>query len=245
MIKLPISVLFLAALLTCPAFSQNPPGKGRLRVTVQLLQQAPPLPEVVVDKNIPFCGAMLLAPVLLVRNAVISIDWQGQTFDREPPAEIALKGEHCLMQPRVQAARSGAILLLNSGDDITHNPHGWINDERTVFNITILDASHSFRRKLQSAGKYRIDCDTHAWMRAYIWVFDHPYYAITGTEGQGLIRDLPVGTYGVRVWHEVLGERRGQVSIYPDQEAAFQVSFELADHREDRLKPKTKTPWPN
>jgi hypothetical protein len=52
-------------------------------------------------------------------------------------------------------------------------------------------------------GLVHFSCNIHNWMDAYIWVFDHPYVAITDKDGNYEIKNVPVGSK-VRVvgWHE-------------------------------------------
>ncbi len=48
-------------------------------------------------------------------------------------------------------------------------------------------------------------CDVHGWMNAYVGVLDHPYFAMTGTDGKFELKSLPPGTYTIEAWHEKLG----------------------------------------
>lgn len=47
-----------------------------------------------------------------------------------------------------------------------------------------------------------VGCDIHKWMNGYIWVFDHPYYAITDKNGNFEIKNAPVGKVNIVAWHE-------------------------------------------
>ena len=38
-------------------------------------------------------------------------------------------------------------------------------------------------------------CDVHGWMNSYAGVLDHPYFAVTGTDGTFSIDMLPPGDY--------------------------------------------------
>jgi len=49
----------------------------------------------------------------------------------------------------------------------------------------------------------------HPWVRAYVWAFDHPYFAVTNTGGKFTIPDVPAGAWRLMVWHEKVGYRNG------------------------------------
>ena len=50
-------------------------------------------------------------------------------------------------------------------------------------------------------------------MTAYIGVFSHPFYAVTGTDGKFTISNLPPGTYEIEAWHEKLGTQTAKVTV--------------------------------
>ena len=231
-----------------PAANQH---TGTIQGKVSLNSAAPALPQIVVDKSVDFCGTMLTDPVLIVqeggvKGTVISLEWKhGDAHTkREPPDPVSLKSQNCLFHPRIQATQVGAYLHLNSGDETAHNPHGWWNNTKTVFNITLLDPSLKFKRKLRWAGTYRVECDTHTWMKSYILVFGHPFFAVTDEKGIFTLKNVPVGRHTVRVWHEVLGEQTAEVVVTTGKEIQQSFEFPLADHRREELKPKTVYPWP-
>ena len=241
-------VLLLGMIAALPALAWQD-GTGTIEVRALLGEQAPDLPVVVVDKNIPFCGEKIKDPILLthegaVINSVAFVDWSGETAPLEEKQNLALKTSGCLIEPRVQTARTGAFLHLNSGDTITHNPHAWLDDKRTVFNLTLVDQSFSFKRKLRWPGRYRIDCDTHSWMKAYVLIFDHPYHAVSSQDGKAVIANVPAGKHRVTVWHEVLGKQTTELTVTPGKTSVWSPTFALIDHRQDKIKPKTQEPWP-
>lgn len=223
---------------------------GKILGRVSLNTPPPALPEVVADKTLHICGDTVTDPVLIVeeggiKGAVIWIDWKGEpNTTGKPPAPVSLKSQNCLFHPRIQATQVGAFLHLNSGDETAHNPHGWWNNEKTVFNITLLNPNLKFKRKLRWTGTYRVECDTHTWMKSYIWVFQHPFFAVTDEKGNFTLKDVPVGTHTLHVWHEILGEQTATVVVTLGKQTPQSFEFALADHRRETLKPKTVSPWP-
>jgi hypothetical protein len=45
----------------------------------------------------------------------------------------------------------------------------------------------------------------HPWMRAWVRVVDHPFYAVTDEAGRYEIRNVPIGAVRVYAWHEEVG----------------------------------------
>lgn len=244
---LTLSCFILIGSFILSAYSDKETGTIQGRVLLE--GNVPDLPQIVAEKNIDFCGETLTDFVLVVEDqgvqgAVISIDWKGHTPIKSASKFISLQSRQCRFQPRIQATEVGAFLELKSGDKITHNPHGWWNDTKTVFNITLLNPNSKFKRKLRWDGIYRVECDTHTWMKAYIWVFKHPFYAVTDAKGDFVLGNVPVGNYTIRVWHEVLGEQTSMVVVKPDKVTQANFICPLIDHRAEKLKPKTTLPWP-
>ena len=223
---------------------------GKILGKVSLNTRAPALPEVVADKTVHICGDTVTDPVLIVqeggvKGAVIWIEWKGESHTTgKPPAPVSLKSQNCLFHPRIQATQVGVFLHLSSGDETAHNPHGWWNDTRTVFNITLLNPNLKFKRKLKREGIYRVECDTHTWMKSYILVFKHPFFVVSGENGNFILRGVPVGTHTLHVWHEILGKQTATVVVTLGKETLQSFEFALADHRRETLKPQTVSPWP-
>ena len=239
------SVLGLLVASCSPSSPSVPEALGRVRCVVALERAIESVPRLVPDKNVEHCGATLANPLvstgtLAVENALVSLDWGGSV--PSPSSQIELASRGCMLEPRIQMARTGDVLRVGSGDDITHNPHGWLDDEITVFNITVLDSSFSFERPLNRPGKYRIDCDTHKWMRAYIHVLDHPFGALTDSAGVAEF-EAPVGGHTLTIWHELLGTRTLDVVVDEGKLTEIAVCLDVSDQRARRLVSPNEQPW--
>jgi hypothetical protein len=53
----------------------------------------------------------------------------------------------------------------------------------------------------------------HPWPRAYLAVFDHPYFAVTKPDGSFTIEGVPPGKYKLVTWHERTGKREQPVEV--------------------------------
>ena len=86
-----------------------------------------------------------------------------------------------------------------------------------------------------------IKCDVHNWMNAYIHIFDHPFYAVTGKDGSFEIPNLPPGEYELTVWHELQAFKadRQMISVTIEAGKTAKVQFTY------RPKPKDKSKTPS
>ena len=50
-------------------------------------------------------------------------------------------------------------------------------------------------------------------MRAWVVVAEHPFYAVTGVNGEFVLGSVPAGTYSLSVWQESLGTVTKDVTV--------------------------------
>ena len=70
-----------------------------------------------------------------------------------------------------------------------------------------------------------IKCDIHAWMNSYVGIVDHPYFAVTGTDGSFTISNVPAGKQTIRVWHEALGPLMQTVDVQAGKSATVDFAY--------------------
>jgi hypothetical protein len=76
-------------------------------------------------------------------------------------------------------------------------------------------------KEKNSGGEQQVnfECNIHKWMKAYAWVFDHPYVAVTSGDkkdaadfGDYEIKDVPTGAeVEIVYWHESFGTGKSKV----------------------------------
>jgi len=47
-----------------------------------------------------------------------------------------------------------------------------------------------------------VKCNQHPWMKSYIGVLKHPFFAVSAEDGSYTIKGVPPGKYTVVAWHE-------------------------------------------
>lgn len=196
---------------------------------------APPTPEkLVVDtdqdtcaKKEKFSSALLVGSSHGLRNVVVYLDniRRGKSWG---PNDLTLAQEGCEFDPHVLLLPERADLHLENADRIAHNvrSHGGesVWQPRYVEKLVV----PNFTKKVAEQKVIPVTCDVHKWMRAYIVVQKHPYYAVTDENGAFQLAGVPPGQYELHVWHETLGESSQKVTVKPSAETA--VTFQLEKH---------------
>jgi hypothetical protein len=65
-------------------------------------------------------------------------------------------------------------------------------------------------------------------MNAFAAVLDHPFFAVSSTDGTFEITGLPPGTYVIEAWHEKLGSQTTEVTVAAQESKAADFTFILA-----------------
>ena len=139
-----------------------------------------------------------------IRNAVVSLqnlpagakqDWN------LPPAKMDQK--QCSFVPRVVIVPAGGTVEFLNSDRLLHNVRS-TGKENPPFNRAQPHArAISFVFKQPEI--LRVDCDLHSWMRGWVVVADHPFYAVTNDQGEFTLENVPRGKYSLQIWQESLG----------------------------------------
>ncbi len=119
-----------------------------------------------------------------------------------------LTNEDCVMIPRVQTVMTGGTLNVISNDIAMHRDRFIDVATGEVAAVAPFNDNGEvipFDRLLAKTAELEVTCELHAWSKAYVLVFDHPYYAVTGKNGEFSVDGVPAGTYHLRAWHPVLG----------------------------------------
>ena len=137
---------------------------------------------------------------------------EGKRF--EPPKETVTLDQHgCLFVPRVLGMQAGQLLDVRNSDPVSHNIHPMPTNNRE-FNQQQSPQAPDIEHKFPRADvMIPVKCNVHSWMRAYIGVVDHPYFAVTGTDGTFELKNVPPGDYTLAFWHEKYGEGTNPIHL--------------------------------
>ena len=126
----------------------------------------------------------------------------------DTPKEAAVIDQKgCVYVPHVLGVMVGQQLDILNSDGTLHNIHALpkVNKE---FNKAMPRSKKQMSVKFDKVeAPFKIKCDVHPWMGAFLGVFDHPYFAVTGPDGSFSIKDVPDGTYKAVAWQEKFNKR--------------------------------------
>jgi hypothetical protein len=126
------------------------------------------------------------------------------SFDT-PGTEVLLDQKGCKYVPHVLGMQPNQKLKVTNSDPTGHNIHalpksGGGNEE---WNESQPNGAGPITKTFKrSEILVPIKCNQHPWMKAYVGVVKHPFYAVTKEDGSYEIKGVPPGTYTVVAWHE-------------------------------------------
>jgi plastocyanin len=187
-------------------FSGTPPKPVRIMTNADpkcMAQHKEPMfsEDVVVNKN------------NTLKNVIVYVkDGLGnKTFT--PPAQKALFDQKaCRYAPHVLGVQVGQEVEIRNSDPTLHNVHS-VSKENPQFNVAQPKEGMTMTRKFDKPETFKVKCEVHPWMSAYIGVFNNPYFVVTGEDGSFALKGLPPGEYTLEAWHERYGTQTAKVKV--------------------------------
>jgi hypothetical protein len=146
----------------------------------------------------------------------------------------------------MQDGEDGHIGIVQCGDEVEMiSRDRWLYvlhaDGAVYFSLTFVDPNLPRKRTLPEKGIVELSSSTgYYWMRAYLFVDDHPYYALPGKQGQFSLSQVPEGDYQLLAWlpnWRILRHERDPESAVVARiffQPAAQKSVPVHVHRGDR-----------
>ena len=202
---------------------------GALAGKVTLSGLAPKLANLPVTRDMKVCGnnkpdeSLEVSQGGAVRNAVIWFTDVPLPADFKPSKE-KLDQQQCAFVPHVLVAPLGTTVDVVNSDKALHNVRAEAGPVR-LMNYAMPIPGHVVPTRLKKEGIFKVSCDVHPWMRAWLLVVPTTAFAVAGEDGTYKISGVPAGKHKVRVWHERLGQRDAEVEIRADQTATHDVQY--------------------
>lgn len=160
-----------------------------------------------------------LANVLVYLDMKIPTTWEHESYAElreallDGPQGFDQKG--CVFLSHVFAMRASQKVEIINSDPVAHNTNiAATGSADTSNNVLPAGSKNIYEPGGASRGPFPVTCSIHPWMKAYMSVMDHPYFAVTDQDGRFSIKNLPAGVdLDFRVWQERVGNNLENVTV--------------------------------
>lgn len=165
----------------------------------------------------------------LLAEAVVALEGPGLADAASPAPRTSqtLDQIHFQFVPETLAIRAGQSVRITNSDDALHNV--MTADGEQPFNINVVkgkEFSQTFARAGGLEKPLRLSCVYHGGMRAWIYVFDHPWFKVTQQDGRFRFAGVPAGRYNLGSVHPA-GKWRSSRSVEVRPNATTSVEILL------------------
>lgn len=203
--------------------------------TVKFTGAAPAMPTIQMAAD-PYCAQQhASAPA---KDEEVVVDGQGDLANvfvyvknvpgtYPPPATPVVLDQHgCQYHPHAIVLQVGQPLQIKNSDATLHNIHAMpaVNSQ---FNEGQPVQGMVSTKKFDKAEitPFRVKCDVHGWMKAFMAVMPNPFYAVSAENGTFTISGLPPGNYTLVAWHEKYGAQEQPITVAPKESKTVAFTF--------------------
>jgi len=158
-----------------------------------------------------------------ISNAVIYVDIG---------KNISVSGKHAKMDqknltfiPHVLPIQAGTTVDFLNSDDLLHNV--FTSDGCAEnFNLGSWPKGETRAYTFNNVGCFPVMlCNVHPEMEAYVVTLGTPYFVLSSSNGSYKIKNVPAGTYTLKIWHEKY--QGSDVTVDVPENGDVTVNFEL------------------
>jgi hypothetical protein len=130
-----------------------------------------------------------------------------------PADEPQIDQKGCRYAPHVLGVMAKQNIKIINSDNTTHNIHFTPSKNEDWNQSEPPGAPPKEKSFPRSEILIPVKCNVHPWMKAYVGVMSHPYFAVSGEDGSYTIKNVPPGEYTIVAWHEKYGEQPLKVTV--------------------------------
>tara|TARA_R110002096_G_scaffold433887_5_gene653989 strand:+ start:122958 stop:123665 length:708 start_codon:yes stop_codon:yes gene_type:complete len=206
------------ALIASPGAQAQAKASGTISGSVQFSGKAPARSSIDTSSDAA-CGPKQDSDAVIVtkgklQDVHVRIKNGTAGKHKAPSAPVVIEQIGCVYTPHVLGAMVGQPVAIRNKDKTMHNVHAYIGKETWFNRSQPKGAPDIVERDTGEAGEvFELKCNVHAWMHSYMPLTDHPYFAVSGSDGSFAIKNVPAGSYTVEAWHPKYGLKSTKVTV--------------------------------
>jgi hypothetical protein len=221
-----------------------------LKGSVNFSGSLPPVEKNIITQDVEYCGGAQEVDKYVVddsrvKNAVVWLEGveKGKVL---PKKSVPIIIKKCVAEPHVGIGFVGGEYLFKNEDEILHTiqlklglayqkriSERPVKDGATIYNIALPLKDLQIEKPIKNYHKYseetgfiQIRSNIHNWINGYIFIFDHPYAAVTDEKGAFVMDNIPPDEYLLKVWHEGFGMQEKKIKVTPGGLVEANIAFD-------------------
>lgn len=171
-------------------------------------------------------------------EAVVALEAPGLAGPAVAPQTLHVDQRNFNFTPETAALRAGDSIRFTNSDEALHNVLTF--EGGSSFNVNLTSGQEHTHRFDEGKGldqPIHLTCVFHGAMRAWIYVFPHPFFGLTGKDGAFRFENVPPGNYVLRLVHPA-GGLEWQQSVTVKASGSTQLDVSLTpDQKRDLTSP--------
>lgn len=166
-------------------------------------------------------------------DVVVSLKLADRAANLAVPAPL-IDQSHCEFVPHLTVLQAGQSVKLRNSDLTFHNIRvvkhrlGTLNEGLNLANLAQPARGDENEYQFNEPGIYRLECDVHRWMRAWVYVNEGIYATATNHVGNfEITRILPDAEYELTAWHPMFAEPLKQTITVKNGKTVVNFDFKF------------------
>ena len=159
-------------------------------------------------------------------NVIVFLEPKTASGQYQPPSEdIVISQRGRRFRPSVLPVIKGTSLAFPNDDRVLHNVFSLSKTE--PFDLGNYNKGESRSIKFDKPGRVKVYCNIHPKMTSNILVLNNDFYTKPNDDGSFIIKNIPLGHYILRVWHELAEAKQYNIEIKEGENTLDKLSLPL------------------
>ena len=161
----------------------------------------------------------------LENNVIVSLHPTSFEPELRPMQDASITQREQTFLPAVLPVTKGTTVYFLNEDEFFHNIYSLTPGSR--FNIGRRPPGSPYPLKIKKIGPIKLACDIHPHMYGIILSLDTPYFSRVDASGEVQFRNIPDGTYIVKVFHPELRTKEYNIQVKGGERKVLNIDLSV------------------